>query len=167
MWTWEAMTLLSPPSRAGGYTMNASETAKERFWSKVKKDTEDKCWPWIGARSQRGKGYGEYFLGGKLCQAHRIAWGFAKGEIPEGMCILHKCDNRACVNPNHLFVGTHSDNIVDMVKKGRCYNRKVTDETVREIRKSNLSSTKAAQIYGVCPAHIRKIRLRRAAAHVN
>ncbi len=86
-----------------------------RFWDKVSKT--DGCWLWNGMRTHSG--YGRFRIGGKICRAHRIAWELVYGTIPEGIFVLHKCDNRVCVNPEHLFLGSHNDNMKDMVKKNR------------------------------------------------
>lgn len=64
-------------------------------------------------------GYGVFKTGGKVRKAHRLSWEAFVGKIPDGMCVLHKCDNRKCINPDHLFLGTFSDNVKDMMKKGR------------------------------------------------
>ena len=136
-----------------------------RVWERVNKTKS--CWLWIGFGSKDGKRYGQIRKDGKIQRAHRVVWEIVNGPITVGLNVLHNCDNRACVNPSHLFLGTQRDNIIDMVKKGRCYNRKVTDDEVREIRKSDLSATEASRIYGVQPAQIRKIRSRKVAAHVN
>lgn len=91
--------------------------AKDRFWSKVQIESPDQCWPWVGCRTVEG--YGMIRIGGKTFRSHRIAHVLALGAIPEGMCVLHRCDNPACVNPFHLLSGTHKENIEDMNAKGR------------------------------------------------
>jgi len=75
------------------------------------------CWEWAKCRDQNG--YGRIQHDGRSQVAHRIAWELWVGPIPEGKCILHKCDNPSCINPDHLFVGTQLDNIADMNAKGR------------------------------------------------
>ena len=88
---------------------------RERFEKKI--GNMDDCWEWIGGLSQFG--YGHFFMRGKLEQAHRASWKIYKGKIPKGLCVCHTCDNRKCVNPKHLWLGTRNDNIQDMIKKGR------------------------------------------------
>lgn len=86
------------------------------FWNKVDKSGE--CWIWIGSKVG-GTEYGKVGYAGKTWRAHRLSWKFAFGDIPNDLCVLHKCDNPSCVRPDHLFLGTHDDNNKDMVKKGR------------------------------------------------
>lgn len=95
-------------------------TIEERFWSKVDRREADQCWPWLG--SQDGRRYGQMSSGpggGSPIKAHRVSWIIANGPIPEGMNILHRCDNPPCVNPNHLLPGTQKQNIQDASERGR------------------------------------------------
>ncbi len=97
-------------------------TAEERFWAKVDQHDPDGCWPWIGSLSTEG--YGKYGAGGQ--GAHRRAWMLAYGPIPQGMSVLHHCDNRPCCKPTDLFLGTQADNMADMLAKGRSHEQRKT-----------------------------------------
>jgi len=126
-----------------------SEINKELFFSNVKTTDSSGCWEWTGTKVC---GYGHFRSNGKTMRAHRVSWVIHNGEIPHrdsynGMCVLHKCDNPACVNPEHLFLGTDKDNVRDMIAKGRNhFNKpptlrgehngihKLTCEQVKEIR---------------------------------
>lgn len=94
------------------------ETYEERFWSFVDKSAgPDACWPWTGARL---KGYGQFRRDGNRRVATRLAWEYVTGSpLPDGMLIMHTCDNPPCTNPAHLRPGTNADNIADMWAKGR------------------------------------------------
>ncbi|MGJ0510229.1 MAG: HNH endonuclease signature motif containing protein [Methylocystis sp.] len=87
-----------------------------RFWEKVIRG--DGCWEWTAAKSVRG--YGTFGLRkGKMVPAHRMSWELTYGKIPDGLIVCHHCDNPECVRPDHLFLGTYSDNTQDMIRKGR------------------------------------------------
>ena len=90
-------------------------TVQERFWRKVSKVSE--CWEWIA--SLDSSGYGFFSLNGHMRRAHRVSWEIHNGSVPEGLQVLHHCDNRKCIRPIHLFLGTNNDNIADRMAKGR------------------------------------------------
>lgn len=90
---------------------------QRRFWSKVVKLSGDGCWEWTAAKTSHG--YGSVRHKRTMLAAHRVSFEMNIGEIPLGMFVLHKCDNRSCVRPDHLFLGTNQDNMDDKVAKGR------------------------------------------------
>ncbi len=101
---------------------------------------DDKCWNWNGDKNQDG--YGRIQINFKKYFIHRIVYELIYGSIPKNLCVLHRCDNRLCFNPQHLYLGTRNDNMKDMVQKNRSYhpigeknsNHKLTIEEVKEIR---------------------------------
>lgn len=124
-------------SRACYYIANRKpkQTLADRFWSKV--DMTGDCWVWTAFRDRNG--YGKFRRKDKgNTLAHRVAYELTHGPIPEGLDVCHKCDNRPCVRPAHLFLGTHVDNMQDMARKGRSPKG---DENGRRIYLKRLKET--------------------------
>ncbi|MHB8406240.1 MAG: HNH endonuclease [Gammaproteobacteria bacterium] len=92
-----------------------------RFWGNAKRSPEG-CWEWQSGKAPNG--YGKFWLQGQTLGAHRIAFRLANGAIPSGLMVCHICDNRACVRPSHLFLGTATDNMQDCLKKGRLFDHR-------------------------------------------
>ncbi len=176
--------------------------AAERFWSNVDKNGPavreelGPCWVWTASKSTHG--YGQFWTGSeidgsrRLNRAHRLAWRFSVGEIPAGMCVLHRCDNRTCVRIDHLWLGTVADNNRDMHAKGRGHvpdpprgdashmrrnprrgeqnHSKLTEVEVREIRAlavTGVSRRALAARFGVSLPNIVAIVNRRTWKHLD
>lgn len=118
-------------------------TFEQRFLSYVSPRDERGCMEWHGAR--KGNGYGIVYRDGRFVMPHRVMWSMANGRaVPDGMMVMHACDNRACVNPEHLSLGDNSANVRDMVAKGRRVMRgkpcaKITSEDRASMRQSYMS----------------------------
>ncbi len=167
----------------------------ERFWAKVIRDPVSGCWVWTASKRNKGYGAFAYTVGDKMIQdrAHRFSWVIHNGEIPEGLCVLHRCDNPACVYPVHLFLGTKAINNADMLAKGRhvaactytCrgpddppgkhpkgefhHNARLTPEIVRAIRAdyaSGLTCGAIAEKYGIVHQQASKIIRRKQWKHI-
>ena len=133
-----------------------------RFWGKVEISGENECWNWKAGLS--AKGYGLICLNGKIKLAHRISYMLTKGEIAEGLVIMHTCDNRMCVNPSHLRIGTIAENNRDMVEKGRQAigekngRSKLTPLKVANLRskhkKGNYSYRELGKMFGISPGTV-------------
>lgn len=152
------------------------------FEKRVYPEPNTGCWLWGGAIND--KGYGQIYDGYSVKYAHRISYKIYKGEIPKGLLVCHHCDNPICVNPEHLFLGTHKDNNMDMIRKGRdskeylknfksgpgelAPSSKLTNEEVLEIREmwKEKSVVKIAQILGISKHTIHSIVYRRSWKHI-
>jgi hypothetical protein len=140
---------------------------------KVSPEPNSGCWLWTGCVSPAG--YGQLKLGGAgapVLYAHRTSYQMHKGEIPKGHFVCHKCDVRSCVNPDHLFVGTHSQNMRDCVDKNRHqhgvrhFNAVMTEEKVAYIRSSVKLQSELAREFSVCQQTISDIKNRKTWKHV-
>ena len=142
---------------------------RDRIERRIVKDKSTGCWVWQGATHPFG--YGNIAIGGhgadgkSPVRVHRAMWGLERGPIPENMCVLHKCDNPSCCNPDHLFLGTKADNSRDMVEKNRCNphgkptRRKLTQAKADEIRATTgMTQVRLAAKYGVSQTNISLIQ---------
>lgn len=139
-------------------------TTEQRLMERVEKT--DGCWLWRGAIGVGGYGAFPIVVGGKwrTKPAHRVSYQLFVGAIPDGMYVCHACDVRPCVNPAHLWVGTHQQNQADMGRKGRTYSpaKKLSDEDVAEIRRllseGRMFQREIAKQFGVARNHISRIK---------
>ena len=146
------------------YDFLFSSNLQKRFWSHVTKGEE--CWEWNGSRNRSGYGMIATRGGGlDMERAHRVSWRLHNGIIPPYIVVRHKCDNRACVRPDHLELGTQQDNIRDMDTRGRRRNwrmlnpmPKLTEEQVIEIRAADGTFMELGRRFGVTATTIRDIK---------
>jgi hypothetical protein len=147
-----------------------------RFSERYVVNSATGCWEWTGGHS--GFGHGTLARGGlgsagkTKVPAHRVSYELYCGSVPDGLCVLHKCDVPRCVNPDHLFLGTKADNSADMVSKGRSTRgvahpgAKLTVDAVRAIRQSALTLRELASAYNVSQEAVRMVRLGLSWTHV-
>lgn len=119
------------------------------------------CWLWPGTvRARKGKdksvGYGVTKYLGALVKAHRLSFQLHKGPIPLGGHVLHKCDVPLCVNPDHLYVGDHATNMLDVKRRGR--RRRLPPHALEQLRAGDRSCSEIAREFGVTPAHAQQVR---------
>lgn len=140
------------------------EKTFQMFWSNVIVAGQNECWIWTGPISSHG--YGRITHNGKRTGAHRVSWIIANGPISEGLHILHRCDVPKCVNPNHLFIGTAHDNMVDKIMKVRQTNQKLTPHQALAIRNDRRKRQTIADEYGISINTVNSIRYRKAWKHL-
>lgn len=155
------------------------KSLEERFWEKVAipKHLYD-CWIWTGtkgAKGAEGDYYGQIRNGRRRSQTHRLSWEIHRGPIPEGVHVLHKCDNPPCVNPNHLFLGVQRDNNLDCVAKGRNNigerngQAKLTKDNIKCIREMVADGSlqrEVASLFHISRCHVSDIVNRKRWRHV-
>ena len=125
------------------------------------------CYLWIGHASRNG--YGMVPWENRKISAHRVAWEVFRGPIPSGMCVCHRCDVRLCVNPDHLFLGTHADNLKDMASKGRARphgRRSLSSSQVAQIRADKRPNVRIAEAFGISPSTVSMIKIGKHHRHV-
>ena len=155
-----------------------------RFEESYMPEPNSGCWLWLG--SVWGNGYGRIKINGECKKASRASWEIHNGAIPTGMYVCHRCDNPACVNPDHLFLGTPKDNIADCIKKGRLPNNsgnkvfrenmgrpgeknrfaKLTESQVISIRKDGRRYVEISKDYGITPECVSQIVNRKTWKHL-
>jgi hypothetical protein len=147
-----------------------TDSPVDRFLSYV--EEHDGCWLWDGTLKETG--YGQAAYHGKRVSAHRVSFILFSGPITNGLHVLHKCDVRNCVNPAHLMLGTHTDNMHDMIAKGRhvaprgerAGGAKLTEQEVRAIRMEEGAASRIGARYGVSKSLVHAIRNGRIWRHV-
>lgn len=154
--------------------------SEERFWSKVDIRSADECWEWQGGLT--ASGYGNFSVGGKnnpeyrQWPAHRYSWFITNGELPDSVVVCHRCDNRRCVNPNHLFLGKQAANMRDKVSKGRQAKgsshgaSKVSEADIQvmvETYNGGKSQYNIAEMFGISQATVSHILRRELWRHVD
>ena len=166
----------SPECRKKGTLLrnakNRDQELIERFNDNYMPVTESGCWIWMLDCDQNG--YGKISIKNKAYYAHRVSWELHNNSIPKGMFVCHKCDNPSCVNPDHLFLGTQSDNMQDMKSKGRDNYvngenhkfAKLREKDVRKILISNKTNNELAKQYDISSSQICLIRRRGSWKHV-
>jgi len=146
-----------------------------RFWSKVKMGKLNECWEWQGAVASNGYGNLKKSFSNNSINSHRISWELHKGKIPKELHVLHKCDNKLCVNPNHLYLGTNKDNMRDKaernfnIKGEKNHSAKYTNKDILKIRglyKNGVKQIDIAKIFNTKQGAISDIVNRKVWKHI-
>lgn len=159
--------------RTGKYGRLSREYHRKPVDERLSNYVEDEsgCWVWQGYKND---GYGKLNDGGRMMLTHRVAYAHRYGPISPKLMVCHDCGNRACINPEHLYLGTAKENAADMVRHGNAGTQKgedigsskLTEREVLAIRASDMSGTGLAQLYGVTPANISAVRNHKTWRHI-
>jgi len=150
-----------------------TEEVKARFWKKVSIQEGNQCWLWQAGIADNG--YGKFWFDEKQVSAHRFSWYLKFGEIPPEKFVLHHCDVKRCVNPNHLFLGNHLDNMFDMAKKGRSTKGEANTKSklknedipkIREMSNQGVQTKEIAEIFNVSRSAITRVKSGRNWSHI-
>lgn len=142
-------------------------TPSDRLWSKVDIQSPDDCWEWLAGKTRDG--YGVIKKGNRYIYAHRLSWKLNRGTIPNGLCVLHYCDNPGCVNPAHLFLGTHADNVADRTSKGRSASKLNVNQVIairNEYAQGFINQRELATKYKVHSSNIGLVVRRKTWRHI-
>lgn len=142
---------------------------EKRFWGNVQKT--DTCWNWTGLKNSSG--YGKFFIGSYMF-CHRVSYLLHNGYLPADLCVCHSCDNPACVNPTHLWLGTHKQNALDKAQKNRAYRAvgsqnvkaKLSEKDAIKIRNSAKPAAFLAKKYGIGKLAIQRLLRRVTWKHI-
>lgn len=156
---------------------SSTKSIRERLLEKMRVNESTGCWEWVAAKDSNG--YGRIWFDGTIGAAHRVSYELDNGPIPDGLLACHRCDNPACINPAHLFLGTHADNLSDMDAKGRrargdrVSNKgvehgrvKITENDVLAIRAAHMTHRALAKQYGLGRSQIARIRSGKQWTHI-
>ena len=132
-------------------------TVEERFWAKVEKTSG--CWEWTAAKFSTG--YGAIRIKGFQRSTHRVAWELCYGQIPAGLCVLHRCDNKSCVRPDHLWLGTNRENTKDMHQKKRWQRKslgKIDTDRIRDLLCFDFTQQQIADWFGIARTYVSRVK---------
>jgi hypothetical protein len=140
-------------------------TMEERLWARVDRSAGPSgCWPWTGPHL---RGYGQFSVENRTVRTHRMAWQATHGNIADGMCVLHRCDNPPCCNPSHLFLGTNAENTADKIRKGRARYLHGEDNPMARLSAADVMAIRSAEgpqtaigaRFGICQTSVSQIKL--------
>lgn len=152
---------------------NNSLLLKDRFELKIERIPECGCWIWMDLTSANNR-YGHIRINDKKVAAHRLSWELYNGSIPDGLCVLHRCDTPSCVNPYHLFLGTQKDNAIDRENKNRHHiilgennsMAKLTEQDILSIISDPRKQSEIARQYKIHQTHVSRIKNNHSWTHI-